>query len=385
MLYLNFRSSSDNHYDVMDMSTGKVTPSTAGVVCAGTNDKYVLYTRLDKYDLRMDMARKLRPHQFRYEIATGISSELFTKWERDFQTTQCWMMPDGRYFLLGSIREEDGRLLARAFSANQDGSDVKLLWETDGYPYSFEKSPTGTRYSYHFAGYDPEFCPGGGYAVNIMYPDGSRKYVYDEPRKHCFGPIWSPDEEWFAFIRSTPIHIDAEDSIFTDICICRVDGSDFRTLTKEKHHYGGTNAGLPDHRTSGTNRPIWTPEGHVIYTRSLPGSHPDVHYDGTQRDHEEWIYDPSMERGGCGLVEHDPITDEITELTPAVEGCWDFRPCLSPDGKKLVFTRAYSGEAPALYMMDRETGEITFLTRGENDLGADYPWFTEGEFIRIDS
>ncbi len=378
MFYLQYLNLSDRHYDVMNMDTGALKPSVSGVICA-KGSKYAYYSRLDKYDLQLDLARKLRSRWYRYDRDKETVEEMFVNWDCSaFQITQFWPMADGRFFIVASCTNGP----VRGYSVTWDGSDVALLWETSGYPYSFEKSPSGDKFAYHLAGGEPPFNPlGRYYAINTMQMDGTRQYVYHDDGFVCFGPIWSPDEQWLVFQKLNRTYLGEQ---FADIAICRTDGSDYRQLTTDKPQYNDTSAGLPGHRTGGTNRPIWTPESKLIYSKRLPDAHSDARFDETQRNHEEWIYDPSMERGGCGLCLMDPFIGTETMLTDAVEGRWDFRPSLSPDGKILAFTRVVSGEAPAIYLMNRGTGEITFLTKGEDDLGADYPWFTEGTFVDVD-
>lgn len=127
----------------------------------------------------------------------------------------------------------------------------------------------------------------------------------------------------------------------------------------------------------GSNCPIWTPDSKIIYSPMLPDSHPDCHFDNTQRDHEELIYDPSMGKGGCGFSILDPKTGESKELTPAQEGCWDFRPRLSKDGKWLLYTHNEFGKAGEIKLRNMETGDIRFITNGKNGLGADHAAFAE--------
>ena len=125
----------------------------------------------------------------------------------------------------------------------------------------------------------------------------------------------------------------------------------------------------------GSNCPIWTPDNRLICSPMLDGSHPDCHYDGSQRNHEELIYDPSQGRGGCGLSLLDPTTGEMTPLTPAQESCWDFRPRLHAEENLLLYTHSAFGEASEIRLMDLDTGEIRVLTNGTGGFGADHAAF----------
>ena len=326
-----------------------------------------------RYSLREDMARKLQYRFYLKDLISGKTEELFTNWDRSaFQVNTAIPMRDGRFFIIASRTYEENF----ACIASRDGSRVQELWTTSGYPYGFAEAPQGGMFACHMALDDPEFNPGENvYSINTVSMDGTRRLVYGGAGKLCFGPVWSPDGKWLAF----QVYTTAEDPghHFGDVMICREDGSEARQLGPEKSHYGATAYGLRDFRAGGTNWVQWTPEGKVLTSRMLPGSHPDCRFDASQANHEELVYDPSAGKGGCGFTEIDPVTGEETVLTPAVEGQWDFRAVFSPDGGKMLFTRCRFGEAAGLYLMDRKTGDIRFLTDGENHHGADHGAFLD--------
>ncbi len=375
MIYLDL---ADGKYHIMTLPDGTSEPLTREgdekTSFLGLGEQCAYYSKV-KYTLREDMARKLQYRFFRYDMKSGASHELFTKWDRSsFQLMTFIPLKDGRFFLLAAR----DYTVNQGYFADAEGEHPQLLWETSGYPYSFSPSPDGNSFAYHMALEDGEFNPHGGhtYSVNLMLPDGSRRYVYGEDGKVCFGPVFSPDGQYLAFVLTIPVQTEG-DRTFAEICICRPDGTDFRRLTTGNAHYYRTNAGLEKHRTSGSNRVIWTPEGQLIYSRRLPGSQTDVYFDATQANHEEWIYDPTRGKGGCGLTLLDPATGAEVEITPALEGQWDFRPTLSADGKRLLFTRSRFGEATEICLMNRETGETRVITRGTDGVGADHSSFLE--------
>ena len=51
----------------------------------------------------------------------------------------------------------------------------------------------------------------------------------------------------------------------------------------------------------------------------------------------------------------------------------DFRAEWSPDGSRILFCRAATGNNPAIWTVDVEGKEQRFLTRGIDDQGADFP------------
>jgi Tol biopolymer transport system component len=60
-------------------------------------------------------------------------------------------------------------------------------------------------------------------------------------------------------------------------------------------------------------------------------------------------------------------------LTRSEPQAWDFRASESPDGESVVFCRAKTGEAPAIWMMDVEGKNPRRITQGIDDRGADHP------------
>lgn len=366
------------HRSVLDADTGcagsisrKGEERTAflGLLDGG---RLAFYSKV-RYTLREDMARKLQYRFYTKDLITGEIRELFTKWDRSgFQVNTVIPMLDGRFFVIAS------RAYTENFAciADREGEAAEELWSTSGYPYGFAESPAGGVFACHMALDDPEFNPGENvYSINTVEADGTRKLVYGAPGRLCFGPEWSPDGQWLAFQVYTP----AEDPAhhFGDVYICRPDGRDVRRLGPEKRHYGATSHGLKEFRGGGTNWIRWTPEGKVLTSRLLPGSHPDCRFDDSQANHEELVYDPAMGRGGCGFVEIDPVTGAETVLTEALEGQWDFRAQFSADGRQMLFTRARFGEASGIWLLQRDTGELRLLTKGKDGTGADHGAFLE--------
>ena len=328
-----------------------------------------------RYTLRDDMERKLRRRFFRKDTRTGEMREMFTKWDRSGMqpNNYCFLKP-GLFFTIASITES-GENAAYFVNVREDfdGAEARMLWKTQAYPYSFHMRPDGEMLSYHMAGYDPEFNPRGHYAINLMEMDGTRHLVCSEEGHLFFGPAWSPDGEWLVFQDCVPENDPAHH--FSDIAVCRPDGSGFRRLTEGRNCYFATAFGLDGFRMGGSNCPIWTPDSRLIYSPMLPGSHPDCHFDPAQRNHEELIYDPSMGRGGCGLSLMNPADGISVPITEAKEGSWDFRPHLSADGKWLLYTHSAFGCASEIRLMHMATGEIRVLTAGTDGCGADHPRF----------
>jgi TolB protein len=97
-------------------------------------------------------------------------------------------------------------------------------------------------------------------------------------------------------------------------------------------------------------------------------------------DHFNRDYKPESARGGTQICLLDPQNESITALTADESGVWDFRCNESSDGRYVVFCRAATGEAPAVWVMDRDGNKARRLTQGVDDLGADHPrWLPQAK------
>lgn len=328
-----------------------------------------------RYTLRDDMERKIRRRFYRRDTVSGEIQEMFTHWDRSmFQPNNYCFLRPGLFFTIASITET-GENAAYFVDVEHDfdGVHPRMLWKTHAYPYSFHMSPDKKMLSYHLAGFDPDFNPRGHYAINLMDMRGERRLVCSEAGHLFFGPHWSPDGAWLVFQDCIPDRDPGHH--FSDIAVCRPDGSEFHRLTEHTSCYFGTSFGLEGYRMGGSNFPIWTPDSRLIFSPMMEDSHPDCHFDASQRNHEELIYDPSMGRGGCNLSLMNPEDGTVTALTEMREGHWDFRPHLSGDGEWLLYTHSSFGCASEVRLMHLPTGEIRTVTSGTDGLGADHARF----------
>lgn len=329
------------------------------------------------YTLRDDMARRIRRKFYRKDNESGELVQMFTKWDMsDFQPCNYFFIKENVFFTVASYTDNvKNSVFICDISHSLDGENAKELWETEAYPYSIHLNPQKDKLAYHLAGYDKDFNPYGHYAINIMELDGTRHLVCSETGHLFFGPAWSPDGQWLTFVDCLPEQDRSHH--FCDIVICKPDGSGFRRLTEGTSCLFATAFGLEGYRMGGSNFPIWTKDSKVICSPMLPNSHPDCHYDPTQRNHEELIYDPSMGRGGCGLSIIDPQSGKAEAITEAVEGSWDFRPRLSPDNKWLLYTHSEFGKAGEVRLRNMEDGTTRVITNGINGKGADHSTFVK--------
>jgi Tol biopolymer transport system component len=312
-------------------------------------------------------------HNWIYDLATGVLEEILVK-ERlaPFQYGSA-ILPDGRIVVNAMLDGEE-----RIFTTDLDGRNVSALTTAgDGFCYGVRLSPDGERLAFHVTAGKSEkearltwFRP-GPYSINSLRVDGTeRVLVAGKPGHLYFGPDWSPDGEWLAYL---DCHCEEDPPHFwADICIGRSDGSEQRVVTTGQSHWFGTTFGTRERRGGGSNLARWTPDGkYVTYTRVAPGSHPDCEYNPELPDHRECVYRPELARGGSQVCLLEPFKGEVIEVTGFEENRWDFRPVFSPDGQYIVFTRARVGQPSELWVSDVRGKSQRLLSRGWDGYGAD--------------
>ncbi len=302
-------------------------------------------------------------HLWLHDLDAGTLTEICTRDRLAPFYTPALLVSDEQ-LLVQVVSDSGGQIL----SMNLDGSDAREFTKLgEGLPYGLCLSPDGRRVAYHLA--SPE-----GYQIWTSNADGSERVRVAAHREHLyFGPVWSPDGQSLLFqsclFQTDPGHD------WSDVCIARADGSDFRALTEGQAMWFAATYGSPQQRGGGSNIPAWTHDGQILFPRRLPNSKVPWEFQ-TQRpdtDHFNRDYKPEFARGGVQLCRLDPRTGTTTGLTLATPGTWDFRASESEDGKSLVFCRAETGDLPAIRVADADGQNSRVLTRGLGDKGADHP------------
>jgi TolB protein len=312
-------------------------------------------------------------HLWAYDLDQETLTELATR-ERmaPFYAPQL-VLSDGR-ILVQVIRERPGQI----YNMNLDGTDAReFTGVNEGLPYGLSLSPDGTRVAFHLA--SPQ-----GYQVWTSDTFGANRVRVAAHSDHLyFGPSWSADGQWLTYqdcqYRSDPGHD------WSDVCVGRPDGSEHRVLTEGQAMWFGATYGPPGNRGGGSNVPVWTRDGQVLFPRRLPGSKVPWEFQPQRpdTDHFNRDYKPELARGGTQICRLDPRTGVITPLTKGDAGRWDFRACESPDGEEVAFCRAETGGVPGLHVMRTDGSDSRLLTRGWDDKGADHPrWLTVPTFKR---
>ena len=302
-------------------------------------------------------------HIWIHDLEDGSLEEIATK-ERlaPFYTPQL-LLDDGR-MLVQVVR--DG--VAQSFNMNLDGTGAIAFTQAgEGMPYGLDLSPDGRRVAYHLAG--PE-----GYQIRTSDPDGGNQTLVAKGDGHLyFCPQWSPDGQWLIFqdclSRQDPGHD------WSDLCLCRPDGSEQRMLTQGQALWFAATYGAPENHGGGSNVPTWTKDGRIFFCRRLPDSKVPWEFQAERPDTDHFNRDfkPELSRGGTELCRMDPRDGSVTRITHSDPPVWDFRGGDSPDGTQVLFCRAGTGEVPGIWVCDSDGQHARLLTKGLDNQGADHP------------
>ncbi|MFO1020428.1 MAG: serine/threonine protein kinase [Planctomycetales bacterium] len=302
-------------------------------------------------------------HIWLHDLQTGSLDELCTKDRICPFETPALLVGEDR-LLVQVVKNRVGWIT----SMKLDGSDAKDFTKPgEGLPYGFSLSPDRKRVAFHLAG--PP-----GYQVYTSDIDGSNRTLIASQAGHLFfGPVWSPDGKWLAYIDCVPGEDPGHD--WGEICVGRPDGSQHKVLTKGKAMWFAATYGIPGTKGGGSNLPAWTNDGKILFPMRSPGSEVVWQYrvGKPDLDHFNRDYKPEASKGGVHLVKMDPETGAITELTKPTEKIWDFRVSESPDAKQIVFCRAPVGDVPSIWVMDPDGKNARPITKGIDNKGVDHP------------
>lgn len=308
---------------------------------------------------------KTPTHSWVYDLQSEELTEVLAQERRaPFETPQL-LIGDARV-LLQVVRDEGGQ----TYSANLDGSDAREFTQLgEGLPYGFSLSPDGQRVAYHLA--SPQ-----GYQIwtSDIY-GAARTLVAAHADYLYFGPQFSPDGEWLAFMGCRYAEDPGHD--WADLCIARPDGSELRVLTEGQALWFAATYGPPERHGGGSNMVAWTRDGDVLVPQRSPKAQVPWAYQAQRPDVDHFNRDfaPQQARGGTQICRIDIRNGDREELTPSREGVWDFRQSASPDGSQLLFCRAATGDSPAVWIADADGDNARMLTKGLNEMGADHPRF----------
>jgi hypothetical protein len=283
------------------------------------------------------------------------------------------VFPDGRrvILLVGDDRilvQVVRNMVGQMYSMHLDGSDAREFTRAnEGMPYGFSISPDARRIAFHLSA-----AP--GYQVWTSDLEGKhRAQVAAKPGHLYFGTSWSPDGKWVLYVDCQPGKTPGHD--WCDVCIGKADGSEHRVLTSGGAMWFAATYGDPKTRGSGSNLPAWTRDGLILFPRRLPDSQVAWEYQPQRPDVDHFNRDfrPEKARGGTEICLLNPSDGKVTRLTHSKPPVWDFRASESADGRHIVFCRAATGAAPAVWVMDADGSNPRMITRGLEDKGVDHP------------
>lgn len=307
--------------------------------------------------------RQTPTHLWIHDLKSGALTEVATRDRMAVFYTPQLLLDDERV-LVQVLTESQGLI----YSMNLDGSDAREFTHPgEGFPYGMSLSPDRQRVAFHLSAE-------GGYQVWTSNRDGDdRVKVAAAPGHIYFGTSWSPDGKWVLYVDCLPGQDPGHD--WCDVCIGRADGSEHRVLTQGQAMWFAATYGDAEHRGGGSNLPQWTTDGRILYPRRLPDSKVAWEFQPQRpdTDHFNRDYKPELARGGSEVCLLDPNTGEETVLTHSDPPVWDFRASQSPDGKKVVFCRAATGDMPALWTLDADGGNAREISKGIDNSGVDHP------------
>jgi TolB protein len=306
---------------------------------------------------------KTPTHLWIYDLDRDMLTEIATFDRLAVFYTPALLVSDNR-LLVQVVRDEGGQI----FSMKFDGTDAQEFTRLgEGLPYGLSLNPDGRRVAYHLA--SPM-----GYQVWTSNIHGSeRVLVAAHPEHLYFGPIWSPDGQWLVFCdcdyRNDPGHD------WCDLCLARPDGSEKRVITDGQAMWFAATYGDSLSRGGGSNVAAWTHDGQILFPRKLPGSKVPWEFQPQRPDTDHFNRDfkPELARGGVEVCRLNPCDGRSVRLSRNEPPAWDFRTSESPNGRSVVFCRAETGGAPALWVMNSDGSSPRMLTRGFEDKGVDHP------------
>ncbi len=302
-------------------------------------------------------------HLWLYDLSNDSLEEICTQERIAPFTTPALLLADNR-LLIQVVKDNVGQI----YSVRLDGSDPRAFTQAgEGLPYGLSLSPDRSRVAFHLA--SPQ-----GYQIWTADVDGSNRICVAAQTGHLyFGTQWSPDGQWILYVDCAHELDPGHD--WADVCIGKPDGSNHQVLTTGQAMWFAATYGSPSTRGGGSNVPSWTPDGKILFPQRSTEAKVAWEYRSGKPDldHFNRDYKPELARGGTRISLLDPTTQSITPLTDFQESTWDFRACPSPDGQQILFCRAATGVAPAIWKMNSDGSQAKMITAGIADAGADHP------------
>lgn len=283
-------------------------------------------------------------HLWIYDLDSGELQEIATRDRLAPFITPQLLLNDER-MLVQVVRNKVGQ----TFNMNLDGSDAREFTRAgEGLPYGLSLSPDKRRVAWHLA------SP-AGYQIWTSDVSGEQRIKIAGQAGHLyFGPVWSPDGNWLAYLACVPGSDPGHD--WSDVCVSRPDGTEQRSLTRGGAMWFGATYGNAAKRGGGSNIVAWTHDNAILFPRRLPNAKVAWEYQPQRpdTDHFNRDYKPELARGGTEICRLYPRDGTVARLTHSDPPVWDFRASESPDGRWIVFCRAATGGLPEIWVMDAD-------------------------------
>ena len=291
-----------------------------------------------------------------YDRQTGKLQEILNKGSLPPDTRPVLLLPGEKRMIVAATPKDSYSVLA----VDLDGTNpVELVPLTSGFAYGISLSPDKKHLAFHITGGQwgdlkkPSAFSLGHYNINVLdLETRERILVAGKPGHLYFGPQWSPNGQWLAYldcpVEKYPTHFRG------DVCVGKTDGTENRVLTEGQPHWFGSNWGSAEYRGGGSTMVSWNPDGKsVLFSRLLPDSVTD------------------LSKGGTQLCLIDPVTRKVTELTPAEESIWVHHASWSRDGRQIVYTRGRWGYPAELWITNSDGSGQRMLSKGYKQRGVD--------------
>src|SRR5262249_43608655 len=155
-------------------------------------------------------------------------------------------------FIVSGVVDGEQRL----FEMDLDGRNQAPVTQTgEGFHYGVSLSHDGRRIALHVTQGKPAFHNPGEYSINVLdLATKKRTLVAGHPAHLYFGPTWSANDEWLAYL---DCHHGEDPAHFRSaLAIGRADGSEHRVVTPPQSHWFGT--------PFGSNMTEWSPDGQTV-------------------------------------------------------------------------------------------------------------------------